>query len=298
MPSGADGDRGAHDRRTVRFPRRAQPPPGQVSFSTPSLFPKFGPNVHDYVVRCNDGPVTVKGHASGAGRRRSATTRSAAATSAKRCRWAPGGPSRSPCEGREPAALSLPRALPAERLPRIHLYPLRTGIAEVLLGGPRLHLYGQALRDHLRQPRSADLVGSRSRLGPQGASEREDPLVRCQLLSEQMGDPPPRRERRPHLPALVAGPTPTTCSYWATGAACSAPTSQQRHVDTSAYGGSQDANVTNTELQQVGPGGQLVWDWKSQHHISLAETGHHWHGSQTTATTSSTGTRSSRPATR
>jgi hypothetical protein len=37
-----------------------------VSFSsTPSLFPKFGPNIHDYVVRCNDGPVTVTVHASG-----------------------------------------------------------------------------------------------------------------------------------------------------------------------------------------------------------------------------------------
>ena len=41
-------------------------PPGQVSFSsTPSLFPKFGPNIHDYVVRCNNGPVTVQGHTPG-----------------------------------------------------------------------------------------------------------------------------------------------------------------------------------------------------------------------------------------
>jgi hypothetical protein len=30
--------------------------------------------------------------------------------------------------------------------------------------------------------------------------------------------------------------------------------------------------VVNAELQQVSPGGQLVWDWKSQDHVALAET--------------------------
>ncbi len=51
---------------------------------------------------------------------------------------------------------------------------------------------------------------------------------------------------------------------------------KQQHVDTSAYGGSSDATVVNTELQQVSPNGQLIWDWKSQDHIALAETGRHW----------------------
>jgi hypothetical protein len=50
----------------------------------------------------------------------------------------------------------------------------------------------------------------------------------------------------------------------------------QHHVDTSAYGGSSDADVVNAELQEVTPGGQLEWGWKSQNHISLAETGHRW----------------------
>jgi arylsulfotransferase ASST len=50
----------------------------------------------------------------------------------------------------------------------------------------------------------------------------------------------------------------------------------QSHVDTSAYGGSSDATVVNAELQEVSPAGQLVWDWKSQDHISLAETGRWW----------------------
>jgi Arylsulfotransferase (ASST) len=50
----------------------------------------------------------------------------------------------------------------------------------------------------------------------------------------------------------------------------------QSHVDTSAFGGSGDATVTNAELQQVSPSGQLLWDWHSQDQISLAETGHRW----------------------
>ena len=33
---------------------------------------------------------------------------------------------------------------------------------------------------------------------------------------------------------------------------------------------------SNAELQQVTPSGQLVWDWKTKDHISLAETGRWW----------------------
>ena len=69
-----------------------------------------------------------------------------------------------------PQTLSLPRALPAERLPRVHLHPLRAGVAEVLLGRPQfrtsanLH-YGIIFDNHGR----ADLVESRSGLRHQGA---------------------------------------------------------------------------------------------------------------------------------
>ena len=47
-------------------------------------------------------------------------------------------------------------------------------------------------------------------------------------------------------------------------------------MDTSAYGGSRNATVINAELQHVNTGGQLAWRWKSQQHISLAETGRRW----------------------
>src|SRR5919197_6261183 len=46
-------------------PAEAQPPPSsEVNFGVPSLFPKFAPGIRDYVVRCNDAPVTVTVHAS------------------------------------------------------------------------------------------------------------------------------------------------------------------------------------------------------------------------------------------
>ncbi len=44
---------------------QAPPPPGQVRFSVPSLFPSFAPTIEDYVVRCRNAPVTVTAHASG-----------------------------------------------------------------------------------------------------------------------------------------------------------------------------------------------------------------------------------------
>jgi hypothetical protein len=51
---------------------------------------------------------------------------------------------------------------------------------------------------------------------------------------------------------------------------------KQSNVDTSAYGGSANADVLNAELQEVSAQGRLLWDWRSQDHISLRETGRWW----------------------
>ncbi len=51
---------------------------------------------------------------------------------------------------------------------------------------------------------------------------------------------------------------------------------KQSHVDTSAYGGSSDADVLNARLQEVSPTAQLAWEWQSQDHVSLSETGRWW----------------------
>jgi Arylsulfotransferase (ASST) len=44
------------------------------------------------------------------------------------------------------------------------------------------------------------------------------------------------------------------------------------HVDTSAYGGSADADVMGFEVQEVTPGGKVVWKWDSFDHIGFDET--------------------------
>ncbi|MGH2965026.1 MAG: arylsulfotransferase family protein [Solirubrobacterales bacterium] len=46
----------------------------------------------------------------------------------------------------------------------------------------------------------------------------------------------------------------------------------EHHVDTSAYGGSSNADIMGFEIQEVTPGGQLVWKWDSLDHIGLAQT--------------------------
>ena len=48
------------------------------------------------------------------------------------------------------------------------------------------------------------------------------------------------------------------------------------HVDTSAYGGSPDASIMGFEIQEVTPGGELVWKWDSLHHIGLGQTPARW----------------------
>lgn len=50
----------------------------------------------------------------------------------------------------------------------------------------------------------------------------------------------------------------------------------KRHVDASAFGGSSNAKVIGFEIQEVTPGGQLVWKWDSLKHIGLDETPPGW----------------------
>ncbi len=140
-------------------PAEAQPPSGDVSFSTPTLFPRFRPGIHDYVVRCNDGPVTVNAHASGGWR---AAIGNHPFRSGDFSQVVPLSTGQAFVvtvrKTGQLAALPLLRALPAGQLPQIHLHPLWPGVAGVLLGGPRLHRPAFALRDDLRLKRGADLV--------------------------------------------------------------------------------------------------------------------------------------------
>jgi hypothetical protein len=48
------------------------------------------------------------------------------------------------------------------------------------------------------------------------------------------------------------------------------------HVDTSPYGGSSNATVVGFQIQEVTPGGKLVWKWNSLAHIGLDQTPTRW----------------------
>jgi Arylsulfotransferase (ASST) len=48
------------------------------------------------------------------------------------------------------------------------------------------------------------------------------------------------------------------------------------HVNLSAHGGPSDATVVDAEIQELTPGGSLVWSWNSRDHIGLDETDGWW----------------------
>ncbi len=47
-------------------------------------------------------------------------------------------------------------------------------------------------------------------------------------------------------------------------------------ADTSAYGGSANSSAIGIVIQELTPAGKVVWSWKSEDHIDLAETGRWW----------------------
>jgi arylsulfotransferase ASST len=254
----------------------AAPPYERVHFSVASLFPSYAPSVHDYVVRCNDGPVTVDAHASGvwrvsiadgpfrsgdfnkvvplgAGRAFTVTARQVGRPELYRyhvrclpnnfptysfTRSGPASPEYFSVDG----AFNIPfdrryAIIFDNRGVPIWWYHVPSCGSRVL-GGGNVLWFDFSPRQYEIHRLDGSLVRTLTPVGQQANNHD------LQLLGN--GD------------YLVGADV------------------RQSHVDTSAYGGSSDATVINAELQQVSSGGDLVWDWKSQDHISLAETGRWW----------------------
>jgi hypothetical protein len=256
----------------------AAPPPGQVSFSSaPSLSPKFGPNIHDYVVRCNDSPVTVDGHTSGGWEaaigdhpfRRGDFTKVVPLSSGRAFTITvrqEGRPHRYRYHVR-----CLPNDFPNYTFTRYGPVSPRFFSVDRAFT-TRVRRYGMIIDNHgvpiwwIRHPAWATRVLANGNIlwfdgsfsPSRWAIHRLDgSLVRTLNGVGYQADA--------HDLQLLGSGDYLVGSYV-----------EQQHVDTSAYGGSSDATVVNTVLQQVSAGGQLVWDWKSQDHISLAETGRFW----------------------
>jgi hypothetical protein len=251
----------------------AEPPPSEVGFGAqPSLFPaKYAPNVHDYVVRCHDASVSVTGHAAGAWRLAIA-----------------GNPYRS-----GDFTDSVPLSAGQEFLIRVR----QSGHSRVY------HYYARCLPDAF--PRYT--FKRYAPVSPRFFSvdnDVVDPADRWAIIFDNHGVP----IWFDHAPARGTKVLPSGNLVWANESTLGYEVHRldgslvrtlnaigqpadfhdiqilgngdylvgvsfiQQHVDTSAYGGSSDANVWRAELQDVSPGGSLLWGWKSQNHISLGET--------------------------
>jgi hypothetical protein len=264
----------------------AQPPsPGQVSFSVPSLFPKFGPYIHDYVVRCNDGPVTVNAHASdpwqvaianhpyrrgdfseavplSSGRAFNVTAKRDTSTRLYRYHVR--------CLPNDFPTYSFTRSGPVSpeylSVDESFSIPLDRRYAMIFdnHGVPIWWYHAAAWASRVLT--GGNILWFDFSSGQYKIHRLDGSLVR---VLDAVGHPV-----NSHDLQLLGNGDHLVGAYV-----------KQSHVDTSAYGGSSDANVLNAELQEVSPGGALVWDWKSQDHISLAETGRFWRWVRTHPTT-------------
>jgi hypothetical protein len=257
----------------------APPPPGAVSFDTPTLFPSFSPTVWDYVVRCNDGPVTVDVHASGGWE--------AAINSSRPFRSGDFSRLVSLRSGR--AFVVLVRRVQSPQTDyRYHVRCLPSSFPNYTFtrNGPASPRFFAATRDFTALDVQYGMIFDNNgvpiwwvhapvhglRVLPNGNVVWNDHTVSPPkwaihrldgTLVRTLGGVGRRADV--HDIQLLDNGDHLIGSYVA-----------QKHVDTSAYGGSSDATVINAELQQVTPGGRLVWSWKSQDHVALAETGRHW----------------------
>ena len=249
---------------------------GGVAFKAPTLFPSFSPSVHDYTVRCHDRPVRVRLHASG------------------EWRIAIGHDQLRPGDFRETVPLSsgLTFTVSAKRTgyPRIHRYRVRClpsdfpaysfvrhGLAQPKYYSvdasffiPFGERYSIIFDSHGVPIWWLHTAARGTRVLPGGDIlwfDRPEYQWEVHTLDGSLVRTLPAVGQTADLHDLQ----PTSDGGYLLGAYVT-----QSGVDTSPYGGSADADVMNTELQQISPGGELAWDWRSQDHISLAETGRWW----------------------
>ncbi len=246
-----------------------------MSFSAPSLFPEFGPNIHDYVVRCNDAPVTVQAQASGG--------------------WEAAIGSHPYRSGSfsEVVPLSSGRAFVVKvreaGFPHVYRYHVRclpSNFPDYTFTryGPVSPKYFSVDRDYNTADRHFGIIFDNHGVPVwwyEALTQDTKVLPNGNVVWFDRG--PFRWEVHRLDGSLVrtldaAGPPadPHDVQVLDNGGYLFGAYVQQHHVDTSAYGGSSDATILNTELVQVSPSDQVVWDWRSQDHIALEETGRFW----------------------
>jgi arylsulfotransferase ASST len=254
----------------------ASPAAGEVSFtSEPSLFPKFGPNIHDYVVRCDNRRVTVRGHTSGGWQ---ASIGNNAFRSGDFTETVPLNTGRAfTINVRRTGSATLfryyvrclPNTFPKYTFTRYGpVSPKYFSVNQFNLSRGRG--YAIIYDDHGVPIWWDHVPAGDTRVLPDGNILWFNFGVSKWEVHRVDGS------RVRTLTGAGRGANPHDLQLLDNGDHLIGGSVDQPHVDTSAYGGSSNATVITTELQQVSPTGQLVWDWKSQGHISLAETGPYW----------------------
>ena len=260
-------------------PAEAAPPaPGEVSFSSsPSLSPKFGPQINDYVVRCKNGPVTVQGHATGDWE---AAVGRNAFRSGDFSQVVPLGAGR-------PFTIVVRQAGSTERY-RYYVRCLPDSFPAY-----NFTRYGPVSPEYFSVDRAFNSRGLRyaiifnrhgvpiwwdhtpswaTRVLPDGNILWHDAtFFPSRWAIHRLNGSLIRT-----LDGVGRGADAHDLQLLANGNHLIGAYVRQGNVDTSAYGGSRDATVINTQLQEVSPQGGLIWNWRSQDHIARAETGRHW----------------------
>jgi hypothetical protein len=254
------------------------PPTTQASFGTPRLFPGYSPGVHDYVVRCRNRPVTVTIHTSDPWL---AAVNDQPFASGDRSVVVPLGAGRAfTVTFTQPGSQQLhryyvrclPGDFPTYTFTRDGPVSPRFFTADDAFA-PIEHRYAMIFDNNGVPLWWYDLPVEGPRVLPDGT-----------VVWFRSNGSSSRYEIRRLNGTLVrvlptAGGAPVDghdVQPLANGGYLIGAHSQQAHVDTSTYGGSSDARVLNAELQEIGPRGNLVWRWRSQDHISLAQTGRWW----------------------
>lgn len=257
------------------------PPPDQASFSVPTLFPDYEPQTRDYVVRCDDGPVTVQAHASdpwqvavddGAPRGGdfSADVPLSAGAEFTVAIQDPGDPQSNSYHVR-----CLPTDFPTFTFTR------SGSVSPQFFTADSAYTPVQARRYAIIFDANGVPLwwypGEQRAVGPRVLANGNILWFRSSGQSSRYEIHRPDGSLVRSLHTVGRAPVDShDAQLLVNGDYLIGAHVKQSHVDTSAYGGSSDSEVGNATLQEIGADGRLVWEWRSQDHISLDETGRWW----------------------
>ena len=258
--------------------RGAPAPASQVNFSISGLFPGYGPHITDYVVRCDDAPVMVSAHVS------DPWLMSIAGSEARANDFS----QTVPLSGGKTFTVTV-RQAGSSQVYRYHVRCLPSDFPTYSFtrDGPVSPEYFAADTGFAPVPNRYAIIFDNHgvpiwwyRAPAVGPRVLPSGNVLWFLSRGQSSHYEIRRLNGSLVRTLTTANGSAVnvhdLQLLAGGNYLIGAHTRAHHVDTSAYGGSSDADVRRAELEEVSSDGHLLWDWRSEDHISLAETGRWW----------------------